>query len=196
MTSPARQLALVCASALLVVSCGGAVVAPSTAPTASATPTAARSVAPPPTQAPTLYNFVADLKSSNELPPIADAEASCAGQAKITLAVLTDPSYYNVTSGSAAFDVSLTGCPATTQIVLAHIHVGKATDNGPVKVDTGLIAAQPIAFGTGAAIKKLDVSVDPAVAEDLIANPGNYYFNVHTVTHGGGVVRGQLVATR
>lgn len=192
MTSPLRYVALACASAILVAACGGTAVAPS--PSASAAQTTAASVAPAPTQTPTVYSYVADLKSSNEVPPIADAESSCIGQAKITLSVLTDPAYYNVTSGSAAFDVSLTGCPATTQIVLAHIHAGKATENGPVKVDTGLVPTQPITFGTGASIKKLDVPVDPTVADDLIANPGTYYFNVHTIAHGGGVVRGQLVA--
>jgi hypothetical protein len=193
-TALRRSFALACVSAAITAACGGAAVAPS--PTASAAPTETRTLAPLPTQAPTLYSYVADLKSSNEVPPIADAEASCAGQAKITLSVLIDSAYYNVTSGKATFDVALTGCPATTQVVLAHIHAGAATANGPVKVDTGLVSSQPIAFGTGVTIKKADITVDPAVADDLIQNPGNYYFNVHTQAHGGGVVRGQLVATR
>ena len=150
---------------------------------------------PLPTQAPDIYNFIADLKSTNEIPPIADAEAPCAGQAKIKLTVLTDPAYYNVVSGKANFDVTLNFCPATTQITLAHIHQGSATTNGPVKVDTGLRAASPITFGTSAQIKA-DVDVEPTIADDLIKNPGNYYFNVHSAAHGGGVVRGQLVATR
>jgi hypothetical protein len=194
---PARRwLALACALTLLVAACGGAAVAPSAAPTARSAPTVAGSAAPIPTQAPDIYNFVADLKSTNEVPPIGDAEASCAGQAKITLSVLTDPAYYNVTSGKASFDVTLNFCPATTQITLAHIHQGTASTNGPVKVDTGLVAAQPITFGAGASIKKTDIEVEPAVADDLIKNPGNYYFNVHSAAHGGGLVRGQLVATR
>lgn len=149
-----------------------------------------------PTRSPDIYSFVADLKATNEIPPVADAEAVCAGQAKITLAVLTDPAYYNVTSGKASFDVTLSFCPATTQITLAHIHQGSASLNGPVKVDTGLVPAQAITFGAGATIKKMDIDVEPAVADDLIKNPGNYYFNVHSAAHGGGVVRGQLAATR
>jgi hypothetical protein len=195
---PARSwLALACALTLLVAACGGAAVAPSPAVTASSAPTVGGSPAPMPTRTPDLYNFVADLKSTNEIPPIAGAEASCAGQAKITLAVLTDPAYYNVTSGKASFDVTLSFCPATTQITLAHIHQGSATMNGPVKVDTGLVPAQAITFGAGGAtIKKMDIDVEPAVADELIKNPGNYYFNVHSAAHGGGVVRGQLVATR
>ncbi len=191
-----RRLALACALALLLAACGGAAVAPSPAATASTAPTVGGTPVPMPTQSPDIYNFVADLKSTNEVPPIADAEATCLGQAKITLSVLTDPAYYNVTSGKASFDVTLSSCPATTQITLAHIHQGAASTNGPVKVDTGLVAAQPIMFGAGASIKKMDVVVEPVVADDLIKNPGNYYFNVHSAAHGGGVVRGQLVATR
>jgi len=165
-------------------------------PAATGTTAGTTSLAPLPTQGPTVYNFVAELKSTNENPPISDAEANCTGTAKIALAVLIDASYYNVTSGKASFDVTLSGCPATTQLVLAHIHAGKASENGPVKVDTGLTAAQPIQFSNTATIKKADITVEPAVADDLIQNPGNYYFNVHSVAHGGGVVRGQLVATR
>ena len=195
MTPLLRHLALVCVSAIVVAACGGAAVAPSPTVTASAASTS--SAAPPATQTPTVYNFIADLKATNEVPPIADAEANCAGQAKIALSVLIDPSYYNVTSGKATFDVTLSGCPATTQIVLAHIHAGKASENGPVKVDTGLVATQPIMFVGGAAtILRKDIAVEPAVADDLIANPNNYYFNVHSTAHGGGVVRGQLFASR
>lgn len=187
-------IALLGVAAVILAACGGGTPA-ATQP--SATPTAATaSRTPLATPEPTKYNYVAELKSSNEIPAIADAEASCAGKATIVLAVVTDSYYYNVVSGTATFDVALTGCPATTQISLAHIHQGNATQNGPVKVDTGLTAASPITFGTGASIKKADVGVDPAVADDLIAHPENYYFNVHSALHGGGVVRGQLVATK
>src|SRR6266850_770680 len=98
-----------------VAACGGAATAPTTAPTSTAapttTPTAASTTAPAPTQSGDVYSYIADLKSANEVPPIADAEAACAGQAKIALTVVVDPYYYNVVSGKATFDVTLTGCP-------------------------------------------------------------------------------------
>jgi len=191
-----RLAALLAALAVLASACGGAPAVTQPSPIASAGATKA-SVLPLPTQAPTVYNFIADLKAINEIPAIADAEANCTGQAKIVLSVLIDAAYYNVTSGKASFDVTLSGCPQSTQILLAHIHQGTATQNGPVKVDTGLVATQPIGFVGGVAtIKKVDVGIEPAVADDLIANPGNFYFNVHSQAHGGGVVRGQLVASR
>lgn len=185
------------AFALIVSACGGAVTPAATAtPAPSTAPTVAASVAPVATPGPEIYSYVADLKSSNEIPAIADAEASCTGKATITLSVITDSYYYTVTSGKATFDVSLSGCPASTMILLAHIHQGSATQNGPVKVDTGLVAASPIAFASGVSIKKADVTIEPTVADDLIRNPDKYYFNVHSALHGGGVVRGQLVATK
>ena len=33
----------------------------------------------------------------------------------------------------------------------------------------------------------------PAQAQDMINNPANFYFNIHSVLHSGGVARGQLV---
>ena len=35
--------------------------------------------------------------------------------------------------------------------------------------------------------------VDPALAQTIINNPSNYYFNIHTSLNPGGVMRGQLV---
>ena len=60
-------------------------------------------------------------------------------------------------------------------------------------IDSGMKAASPIALTTGGtSITKDNLTVDPALATDIIANPGNYYYNVHSMVHGGGVVRGQL----
>jgi hypothetical protein len=33
---------------------------------------------------------------------------------------------------------------------------------------------------------------DPALAAEIMANPGNYYVNVHTTDFPAGLVRGQL----
>lgn len=189
-------------AALLVASaCGGAATAPSPTVAASAAPA---STAPAPTASPQpvvtpgpdLYTYSAELKSSNEVPAIADAEATCAGTATFKLEATTDSYYYNIVRAKGTFDITITGCPASTSIILAHIHEGAATVNGPIKIDTGLVATAPIAFGTGARIQKANVTVDPLIAQALVTNPGSYYVNVHTAAHGGGVIRGQLVATR
>jgi hypothetical protein len=183
-------------TAVLVASaCGGVATAPSPSVAASTAPVATASAQPMVTPGPDLYTYSADLKSSNEIPAIVDAEAACAGKATFTMEAITDPSYYNVVSAKGTFDITITGCPASTSIILAHIHEGAATVNGPVKIDTGVVATAPIAFGTGARIQA-NVTVNPLVAQALVTNPAGYYVNVHTAAHGGGVIRGQLVATR
>jgi hypothetical protein len=193
------RVAFVLAAVLVASACGGAATAPSptvAASTAPTAPVATASAQPIVTPGPDLYTYSADLKSSDEIPAIADAEAACAGKATFTMEAITDPSYYNIVSAKGTFDITITGCPASTSIILAHIHEGAATVNGPVKIDTGLVASAPIAFGTGARIQKAGVTVDVQTAQALVTNPGGYYVNVHTAAHGGGVIRGQLVATR
>ena len=184
------------AAALLASACGGAATAPSPTVAASTAPGPTASAPPIVTPGPDRYTYSADLKSSNEIPAIADTEAACAGTATFTMEAITDPSYYNVVSAKGTFDITITGCPVSTSIILAHIHEGASTVNGPVKIDTGLVASAPIAFGTGARIQKANVTVDPLVAQALVTNPAGYYVNVHTAAHTGGVIRWQLVATR
>jgi hypothetical protein len=190
------RASFVLAAALVASGCGGAATAPSPSVAATNPPAPSASPLPVVTPGPDRYSFTADLKSSNEIPAIADAEAPCSGKATFTMEAITDPAYYNIVSAAGTFDITVTGCPASTTIILAHIHEGAATANGPVKIDTGLVASAPIVFGTGARIQKASVTVDPLVAQALLTSPASYYVNVHTTAHSGGVIRGQLVATR
>jgi len=85
--------------------------------------------------------------------------------------------------------------PASTNLTISHIHKGDAKTNGPVVVDSGMKAAEPIALTTGGTtITKDTLTVAPDLATDIIANPGNYYFNVHSMVHPGGIARAQLKA--
>ena len=189
-----RLLASLAAAALLAGACGGAATAPSPSPTVAAT-----SAAPTATPAPTpqlKYTFVADLKSSNEVPAIADAEASCAGKGTFTLNTTKDASGA-ITAATAQFDLTITGCPANTEITLFHIHKAAAGANGGVVVDSGQKAAEPIVLATGATsgtVTKTQGTVKPEDAKAIIDGPSGFYFNVHSKLHGGGVVRGQLAA--
>src|SRR5256712_11516706 len=128
-----RVFAGIAATAILIAACGG------TAAVSTPTPTASPTASPTPSPSPTVANvFKADLKASNENPPITDAEASCAGTATVTL---------NPTS--VKFDVTITGCPATTAINIGHIHEGAAGVNGGVKISTGLAAGGLTPSGGG-----------------------------------------------
>jgi len=121
-----RLLASFAATAILAAACGGTAAAPSSAPTTAPTPT--------PTPAPTpqlKYTFLADLKTSNEVPAIADAEASCAGKGTFTLNTTKDATGA-ITAATAQFDLTISACPANTEIVLFHIHKAAAGATGSV----------------------------------------------------------------
>jgi hypothetical protein len=180
-----RLLASLAATALLAAACGGTAAAPS--PTVA--PTTAPTATPTPAPTPQLkYTFLADLKTTNEVPAIANAEASCAGKGTFTLNTTKDATG-KITAATADFDLAVTGCPANTNLVLFHIHKAAAGANGGVVVTGKGDAANPIALTTGATtanITRTAITVDPVLANDIIT--------VHSSVNGGGVVRGQLVA--
>ncbi len=177
---------------LLIGACsgtGGTTAAPSrTGPlVATREPTPIR----PPTHG--TFTFLADLRSSNQVPPITDAEASCTGQGRFVLEANLDLAG-KITSATARFSFFVSGCPNSTRIALAHIHEAPAGRSGVVKIDSGLTANEPIAVRNGElALYVEDVAVsDVALLTGIVANPAAYYFNVHSVLHADGLLRGQL----
>ena len=69
---------------------------------------------------------------------------------------------------------------------MAHIHKGRKFENGPVVVPL----TPPTAGNPGASSGC--VTVDAALAGDILAHPRAYYVNVHTAAFPAGAVRGQL----
>jgi hypothetical protein len=135
--------------------------------------------------------FTAVLLPVNEVPAITGAEAAGSGAATITLNMSKDSAGY-VTAATFDFDVTVTGFPNGTALTDAHIHGGAAGVNGGILVNLGLPAGS-VSFPTGGGTfsrKGITVTVDQANA--ILANPGNFYFNIHTAAHPGGVARGQL----
>jgi CHRD domain-containing protein len=145
----------------------------------------------PSSPSPTQPTFTAALSPANENPPITGAEASGSGNATITFNTTKDAAG-NITAASVTFVVNMQGFPAGTPINIAHIHTGAAGQNGGVLVSTTLAAGEVVlANGSGSFTKT--VSVDPAVAQNIINNPAGFYFNIHSAANPGGVARGQLV---
>jgi hypothetical protein len=116
-------------------------------------------------------HFTADLKGSSETPA---NTTTGTGQVAATLDTVSGVFTYHVTYGG------LTG-PATA----AHFHGPALPGVGAPPVITMKSLSSPI---DGVA------TLTPAEAADLQA--GKWYFNVHTVAHKGGEIRGQLEATR
>ena len=180
-------LAGLSAGVLVLSACGPAAVAPTAAPTVAATPTAT----PAPTPQ-TKFVFTADLKPSNEVPPITTAEATCAGKGTFTLNTTKDASG-TITAANAVFETDVTGCPADTKINIGHIHKAAAGANGSVVVNSGLAAGELTLVGGAGKINKTTPTVEAALATDIIANPAGYYMNWHSTLNPGGILRGQLV---
>jgi hypothetical protein len=140
--------------------------------------------------------FTAQLSPANEVPAIQGAEATGRGFVIITFNVPRDGSGNITGPGTATFEVSTTGFPDGAQAVAAHIHPGAAGQNGGVLVGTNLTPGDPINLGTTGNVSRTLTNQNPLSQTDatnITANPGAYYFNVHTRANGSGVMRGQLV---
>ena len=181
-------LAGLTAGVLVLSACGPAAAAPTAVPDrrGDATPT------PAPTPQ-TRFVFTADLKPSNEVPPIANAEATCTGKGTFTLNTTKDAAG-TITAANAVFETDVTGCPADTKINIGHIHKAAAGANGSVVVNSGLAAGElTLTSGAGKINKTTAVRRARALATDIIANPAGYYMNWHSTLNPGGILRGQLV---
>jgi hypothetical protein len=145
----------------------------------------------PATPSPTNPTFTATLSPAQENPPIVGSEATGTGNATVTLVVTRDASN-NVTAATGTFVVNLSSFPAGTPINLAHIHTGAAGVNGAVVVNSGISAGQNVLANGSGSFTAANLTVDPAIAQQILNNPAAFYFNVHSATNPGGVARGQL----
>ena len=115
-----------------------------------------------------LVSLSAELRGDTEVPP---GDPDGFGYAQITV---------NVDTGELCFRLSVAGTDVPTG---AHIHEGGPGVAGPVVV--------PLEAPTdGLADGCVDVSV--LTLAPILANPGNYYVNIHTAEFPAGAVRGQL----
>jgi hypothetical protein len=140
----------------------------------------------------TPVTFTAALSSAQEVPPVANAEAGASGTATIRLNVTRDSSQ-TITAATVDFEVTMTGFPAGSAITIAHIHEAPAGQNGGIVVNTGLASGQVTLTNGAGSFTRNGVSAQADVAQRILDNPGNFYFNVHSELNPGGVIRAQLV---
>ena len=150
------------------------------------------------TPTPVVPTFSMALTSAQENPPIASLgspEANCAGTVTIKLNVTRDAAQA-ITAATADFQINVTGCPTTTNITAAHIHRAPVGTNGGIVVFTGLASGELALTNGAGALAKNGVNITPlSTATEILDTPTAFYFNIHSVMHGGGVIRGQLVRT-
>jgi hypothetical protein len=147
-----------------------------------------------PSANPTTVRFTAALLPANEVPAITNAEASGNGLATITFNLTRDAGGA-ITAANADFLITMNGFPSTTTVTAAHIHPGVAGQNGSALVSLGLTSGEFVLVNGLLTFTRTGVTsnLDPARAQDIINNPGSYYFNIHSQVNGGGFARGQLV---
>ena len=99
-----------------------------------------------------------------------------------------------ITDAEADFQVTLAGFPPNTALTMAHIHNNVAGQTGPIVIDTGLTPGQ-VTLGSGAGNFARDgiPLANLTLVQNIISNPSQYYFNVHSSLNGTGMARGQLV---
>jgi hypothetical protein len=122
--------------------------------------------------------FVAALSTENEVPGCpAGEESGAAGRAIVRIDEDTGEITYRVVA--RRLPGTIAGSPG------AHIHVGAAGEMGPVVQALELTGRDRGLVATGTA-------TNPALAEAIVADPANYYVNVHTTVCPGGAIRGQF----
>ncbi len=114
--------------------------------------------------------LTATMSGSTEVPP---GDPDGTGTALIRL---------NAAEGLVCFELHASN---VDPLVAAHIHKGAAGVAGPVVVT--LVPPSPT---TG--ISKGCVQADSTLIQDIIANPSQYYANVHNAAFAAGAIRGQL----
>jgi hypothetical protein len=122
--------------------------------------------------------FVAVLSAENEVPGCpAGEESGARGIAIVQIDEDTGEITYRVIA--ADLPGTIAGSPG------AHIHEGSAGEMGPVVQSLELTGLESGVVAAGAA-------VNPLLAAAILADPANYYVNVHTTVCPGGAIRGQL----
>lgn len=140
------------------------------------------------TAAENIVTLTARLTGAQEVPP-ADPD----GSAKATVMI-------NVDAGEVCFDVKSindTGTPNR-----GHIHEAAAGANGPIvvpffdlRIGTDPVLPTDPRFDALESGRYADcVPGDPAVLARIVANPSNFYVNLHNTRFPGGQLRCQLEA--
>ena len=129
--------------------------------------------------------FTVQLSALNEVPPVTNAEATARGTAVITI---------DSVANTIDFNVSLNSFPAGSTVNIAHIHGPNAPvgSNAGVYVSTTLTPGNVTLTNGAGTFTFLQIKATADQVAQILANPSNFYFNVHSTLNGGGVVRGWL----
>lgn len=143
-----------------------------------------------------LIPFLALMQASNETPALADTSSA---NALIWLHVVSD-GHGNALYGAVDFNITAKFSGAVTVTGL-HIHSGTAGSAGPIVIPTDVNGANSVAVDASGSVTirkqvpfpQVAPAVTLATIQDMVANPQNYYVNIHTTENPNGAMRGQLM---
>jgi hypothetical protein len=142
--------------------------------------------------------FLGNMLPANETPP---TSINSSATAIILVHEVLDSATGVLKSGSVEFTV-FCKFPAANTVTGLHIHKGAAGVAGGIVIPTDVNATtnaitvdatgastinKQVQFGTAAG------QPDVAIIADLLANPANYYVNIHTTDFPSGAMRSQLL---
>jgi hypothetical protein len=131
--------------------------------------------------------YTVPLLGTNEVTLASQAEIAAKGTAVITI---------HKDTNTIDFAVSLSGFPNGSSAILSHIHGPNAPAGvaAGVFINTGLTAGTAIQMPNGSATYSFNgvTPTDSTQIPQILANPSQFYFNVHTPVNPGGAIRGQL----
>ena len=141
--------------------------------------------------------FTAELRASNEVPAVSNAESNAQGTVTITFDVPRDANGAVTGNGTWTVQAIVSNFTDTSAIRASHIHNGPAGVSAGVFVDTLLTPANAIPLTGGAGVINFEqVRITKLQAQAVMDNPAGNYFNMHTPLNPGGAIRGQLTRVR
>ena len=140
--------------------------------------------------------FTAELRASNEVPAVSNAESNAQGTVTITFDVPRDGNGAVTGNGTWTVQAIVSNFTDTSRIRASHIHNGAAGVNARFR-RYWADAANAIDLTGGAGVINFEqVPITQLQAQAVMDNPAGNYFNMHTPLNPGGAVRGQLTRVR
>ena len=135
-------------------------------------------------------HFTAYLSPSTEVPVVTDRQA--VGEAHIGIHVTRDDDGA-IVSGYVDFDVSYY-LGQEEELRAMHIHRAPAGVAGGVVIGSPFGSSFVDGPGSNRLFRQREVDNDTVkdAIEGILADPSGYYLNIHSVSHGAGLIRGQL----
>ncbi|MBI4445829.1 MAG: CHRD domain-containing protein [Acidobacteria bacterium] len=149
--------------------------------------------------APQLWVFRTLLAPDQEVPAVTGVNA--VGVAALTLRARRNAQGV-VVSGTVDFEVEYR-FPSPVTFTGLHVHRGTEGINGPIVMSSGIGSGNDSVAdedGIGSLLRRVDVAGTDfnglLALEGILSEPAEFYVNLHTTTHPGGIIRGQLSTDR